>query len=144
MSEHTHDFPDWPFKDAVSTAAFCTTHVAQRRLPALWVSHDTNGDWQFLDDSTDDPGEPVLLCLGCVLESDATLAQISDLPRGWSALRETVGGSWERWRNDEEEAGHEHLCDTAAGEQKALDDIEKFGLHIISVMADGDAPPFAY
>lgn len=141
MSDHTHDFPAWPFNDAISTAAFCTADVAQRRLPALQVSHDTNGDWQFLDAMTDDPGEPVMLCLGCVLESDATLAQVSDLPRGWSAFREEVGASWERWRNEDEP---EHVCNTAAGEQKALADIEKFGLHIISVREEDDLPPFAY
>lgn len=31
-----------------------------------------------------------------------------------------------------------------AGEQKALDDIEKHGLHIINVMEEGDLPLFAY
>ena len=31
-----------------------------------------------------------------------------------------------------------------ADEQKALDDIEKYGCHIIYVMAEGEAPPFSY
>jgi hypothetical protein len=141
MAEHTHDFPAWPFGDAIDTTAYCTTHVAQRRLPALQVAHDVDGDWQFLDASTDDPGEAVLLCMGCVIEHDTTLAQLSDLPCGWSAFRNEVGASWERWRNKPEP---EHVCNTAAGEEKAMADIEKFGLHIISVMEEGGLPPFSY
>src|SRR5438128_1624775 len=31
-----------------------------------------------------------------------------------------------------------------AGEKKALDDIAKYGCHIIQVMAEGDLPPFSY
>ena len=129
MAEHTHNFLAWPFDDAINTAAYCTTHVAQRRLPVLQVSHDADGDWQFLDASTDDPGEAVLLCMGCVVEHDATLAQLSDLPRGWSAFRDEVGASWERWCNKPEP---EHACNTAASEEKAMADIEKFGLHILA------------
>lgn len=30
------------------------------------------------------------------------------------------------------------------GEQKALEDIEKFGCHIIHVLEEGDLPPFSY
>ncbi len=31
-----------------------------------------------------------------------------------------------------------------AGEQKALRDIEEYGLHIMNVMEEGDLPPFSY
>lgn len=138
MTEHTHDFSDWPFADAVQTVSFCTADVAQRRLPALRVSHDLEGDWQFLDATTEDPGEPTLLCLGCVFESDRTLAEVSDLLPGWSAYREHLGAPWERWQQEPE-------CQQEdASEQKAHDDIATFGLHIISVTEEGDLPPFAY
>ena len=29
-------------------------------------------------------------------------------------------------------------------EQKAMDDVERYGLHIVHVLEDGDLPPFAY
>lgn len=147
MSQHTHTFPNWPFQEAVNTVTYSTAKVAHDGFPVLQVSHDHDGDWQFLDATTDEPGECVLLCFGCVFERDATLTQISDLPRGWSAFREEVGADWERWENppDEDEDEPEHACaDSAAGDAKALADIAEYGLHVISVVAEGDLPPFAY
>lgn len=104
MQDHTHKFSDWPFPNAVNTATYCTANVARLRFPVLLVSHDADGDWQFLDATTDVPGECVLLCLGCVYERDATLAKISDLPRGWSAWRAAIGSDWERGENPPEES----------------------------------------
>jgi hypothetical protein len=142
MPEHTHKFTDWPFTDAVNTVSFSTEKVARLKFPVLRVSHDAEGDWQFLDATTEEPGECVLLCLGCVFEKDPTLAQVSDLPRGWSAYRSEIGAEWERWENPPEEDTCEH--DEEAANQNALADIEKFGLHIINVGAEGDLPPFSY
>lgn len=30
------------------------------------------------------------------------------------------------------------------GEKKCLDDIEKYGCHILHIIAEGDLPPFSY
>jgi hypothetical protein len=139
MSEHTHAFAHWPFADAVNTATFCTANVARHGFPVLQVSHDHDGAWQFLDATTDEPGECVMRCLGCAYEHDATLAQISDLPRGWSAFRTEVGAAWERWEKPIED------CDDCEDDDaKALADIAQYGLHIINVAAEGDLPPFSY
>lgn len=153
MSTHTHSFANWPFADPVSTGAFCTALVAREHYPALRVVHDHDGDWQFLDATTDDPGEPVLLCLGCVFESDPTLAEIADLPRGWAACREQPGAAWERWQkepeDEDEEGDDDHGVDDCnhdpdAHETKARADIEQYGLHVISVRAEGEYLPFTY
>jgi hypothetical protein len=98
MSEHTHHFDTWPFPDNLQTLSYCTAKVACENFPVLQVAHDHDGDWQFLDATTDEPGECVLLCLGCVYERDSTLSEIADLPRGWGAFRSAVGATWERWQ----------------------------------------------
>lgn len=151
MPQHTHKFKEWPFQSAVDTLTFCTAKVAHEGFPVLHVSHDHNGDWQFLDATTDVPGECVLLCFGCVYENDRSLADISDLPHGWSAYREETGSDWERWEkspatDDEiEVVGDEHACGSQEdGEAKALADIAEYGLHVISVMEDGASPSFTY
>lgn len=148
MPTHIHTFAHWPFDDLVDTVTFCTEGVAQRRLPALMVTHDVDGDWQFLDGTSDEPGQPMLVCLGCVFEHDASLAQVADLPRGWSAWRDEAGGEWERWENEYEEDDEQvpggHACDDEASEWKALADIEEHGLHIIHVREEGELPPFSY
>jgi hypothetical protein len=102
MAEHRHHFDDWPFPDSVQTLSYCTTKVAHENYPVLSVTHDHDGDWQFLDATTHHPGEPVLLCLGCVYERDATLADIADLPRGWRAYRSAIGAVWECWEKPAE------------------------------------------
>lgn len=109
--------------------------MADGRLPVLQVTHDAEGDWQFLDATTEQPGQCKLLCLGCVIERDLTLAQLGDLPRGWSAYRAGIGAPWERWQKD---------CDTDAAERRALENIETYGLHILNVAAQGELPPFSY
>jgi hypothetical protein len=144
MPEHTHVFSDWPFNVPVDTASFCTEKVARLKFPVLQVSHDTNGDWQFLDATTDEPDECMLLCLGCVFENDRTLAELSDLPLGWSAFRTEIGAEWERWENSPSEEEHSCEHDEEAEEKRALADIEKYGLHIICVKEEGDLPPFSY
>lgn len=146
MTEHTHTFTHWPFADKISAAAFCTGKVFHERFPVLQVTHDTNGDWQFLDATSDDLGEPVLVCLGCIFERDTSLAEIAGLPRGWSAFREHPGAQWERWEKEsDEEDAHEHgeQCQKN-GDATALADIETYGLHIINVSEEGDLPPFSY
>jgi hypothetical protein len=150
MTAHTHSFAHWPFDDAVNTAAFCTAGVAERRLPVLRVTHDANGDWQFLDATTEHPGDPVLMCLGCVLEHDPSLAAISDLPLGWSAYRPELGAEWERWEkeaeddeSDDDECKHDE-CNGEEAERRALANIEEYGLHVIHVAEEGELPPFSY
>lgn len=150
MTAHTHDFPDWPFPDPISTATFCTDKVAREDFDVLRVVHDFNGDWQFLDGTTDEPGECVMLCLGCIFEKHADMVAIAGLPRGWGACRDVAGAEWARWELDPEEDqddGEEdgpHECGGPEADAKAIADIEKYGLHVISVMEDDEHAPFTY
>lgn len=98
VKAHRHSFPDseWPFSDPQNAAAFSTTKVFQENFPILLASHDVNGDWQFLCNTTLDPKNMFVACLGCAFERDKTIAELADLPRGWLATREHVGGPWIR------------------------------------------------
>jgi hypothetical protein len=97
MKEHTHQFESWPFVDAENTAALTTVRVLDGTHPVLLVTHDKDdGMWQLLCGTTDDPGDGRIVCLGCMLERDSTLAQIADLPLGWHAWRDAVGAEWRR------------------------------------------------
>ena len=149
MTTHTHNFADWPFPDPISTAAFSTTKVAREDFDVLQVAHDYNGDWQFLDATTDEPGECVMLCLGCIFEKHADMATIANLPRGWGARRDVAGGEWQRWEldPDDKDDGDEdapHVCGGPEADAKALADIEEYGLHVINVMEDDENTPFTY
>lgn len=153
MSGHAHDFSHWPFADPIDTLTFCTAQVARDGYPVLRVSHTHDGNWEFYDDTTELPGECVMLCLGCVYEADPTLDEVSDLPPGWSAGRVAIGAAWERWERapdvEDEEDEPDHTCDRSPeamqkSEQKALDDIATYGLHVISVLGSDESLPFTY
>lgn len=97
VEAHPHSFPEpeWPFSDPVNTAAFTTTRVLREGLPVLLVTHDEDGDWQFMCTTTNSPEDGLIICLGCAYERDKTIGEVADLPVGWQAWREYVGGPWD-------------------------------------------------
>lgn len=98
MSEaaHDHRFEHWPFELAVDTAAFTCVHVLTKAQPVRFVMHDADGDWQFLCGADHEASEGRLVCLGCAVSGDRALLDLSDLPEGWCAYRDSVGAEWVR------------------------------------------------
>jgi hypothetical protein len=94
------------FEDDPRTGVFTTRHVLAG-APIRLVSHDLEGDWQFLCDCTTDTADGRLVCLQDIIRRDATVAEVADLPIGWWATRDTIGGPWARkprpdWEADED------------------------------------------
>jgi hypothetical protein len=52
LEGHPHVFSDWPFSCRIETAVFTTAKVLEDGFPVLMVSHDEEGDWQFLCGTT--------------------------------------------------------------------------------------------
>ena len=104
VSGHTHQFAprSWPFGDASNTVAFTNHRVLREGHPVLLVSHDHDGDWQFLCGG-EDPGECLIVCLGCAFENDRTVGLVADLPIGWRAWRDSVNDCWHREPREEHE-----------------------------------------
>ena len=110
-NSHKHSFDEarWPFDEPVNTATFTTRHVMDGSLPVLEVFHDHDGEWQFLCGTTTEQADVKLVCMGCVLERDASLFELSDLPLGWSADRTAPGKPWIRdvFPENEDDEGDE-------------------------------------
>jgi len=98
VEEHPHAFSqsDWPFSEPTNTMAFTTRPVLNDGHPVLLVSHDQDGDWQFMCTTTNDSADGLIVCLGCAYQRDSTLAEVADLPVGWQAWRDYVGGPWDK------------------------------------------------
>jgi hypothetical protein len=98
MAAHFHKFleNEWPFQDAVNTAAFTTTHVVNDDYPVLLIRHEEDGDWQLLCGTTERKKDCLIICLGCAFEKDRTIGEVADLPLGWKAWRTSIGSPWER------------------------------------------------
>jgi hypothetical protein len=101
MSGHVHNFDGrWPFQEAENAAVFCCEHVFSG-APILYVTHDHDGDWQFLCGELHQDSVPKLVCLGCILEKDASLWSLADMPAGWGADRADGTSGWNREANPE-------------------------------------------
>jgi hypothetical protein len=92
------DGPDvpWPFREERATEVFTSRQVLEDRLPILEVSHDDDGDWQFLCGTTDDEDDARMISLAHALALDPSIGELADLPPGKSARRKRAGARWIR------------------------------------------------
>ena len=82
------------FEEAPNTAAFTCRHVLAG-APILYVSHDSEGDWQFLCGDQDHEGSDCLLvCLADMVGRDATVSELAKMCTGHHAERQTKGAQW--------------------------------------------------
>ena len=110
------------FKDPPNTAAFICRHVAAGD-PVLYVSHDEDGDWQFLCGRTHDAdaGEsPLLVCLADAVRRDPGLNSLASLCRDHHAERASASAPW-----SSTDRGEEFIRDCVKGFGWAVQFIEK-------------------
>ena len=105
VDAHDHQFnlESWPFRDPTNTVAISTKQVFEHNFAILRVSHDADGDWQILCDTTSDINDAIVVCLGCAYERDNSIGILYDLPLGWSAWRENANSEWILEKNNESE-----------------------------------------
>jgi len=88
---------DWTFDDPPNRRCYTTVNVLELNHPVLLVTHDADdGAWQFLCGKTSNPEDGRVIGLDCALARDLTLSEVADLPLGWRAWRDEIGGSWTR------------------------------------------------
>ncbi|HEV8574994.1 MAG TPA: hypothetical protein VGR43_09835 [Dehalococcoidia bacterium] len=71
---------------------YSTRRLMEQDYPLLLVTHDADGDWQFLCGTTNDS---VLVCLEDVVERFPEVAALADLPLGWRAWRSSPEDGWQ-------------------------------------------------
>ena len=71
--------------------------VLEGSEPILLVSHDADDHrWQFIGTSEASMADAKLVCLEEIVRLDPTVLEVADLPPGWQAIRDAVGGAWTR------------------------------------------------
>ncbi len=93
---------DFKFREEQNVAVFTTRQVLEG-LPILRVTHDSDGDWQFLCDTTYDVADLKVVGLGEIVKRDLTINELFQLNYGWQAMREAVGDKWQKEVYDSEE-----------------------------------------
>jgi hypothetical protein len=120
---------DYRFDEDRHLGVFVCKHVAAR-APILYVSHDADGDWQFLCGEAHGDAEGArLVCLEQMVAADPTLNELASLSTGQQATRQAVGAAWQ--------VDDPH-------EQFVVQCVEQFGWCVQSIDAEGTAPAFSY
>jgi hypothetical protein len=88
----------WPFHEGKNRAVFTTRPALEGRRPVVLVTHDEQGDWQFLCGTTDRAEDGRIVCLKNVVDSNPSVLELADLPIGWQAVRESPDRPWQRMR----------------------------------------------
>ena len=93
----------WNFPDPPDTGVYTTRQVFDEGALLSLVSHDPDGDWQFLHDGDDDEGECrneddlIYVHFAHIVDRFPELRQLRGaLPIGWMATCETAGEPWVR------------------------------------------------
>ena len=96
LAEMSQSSP-WPFADKPNVAVFTTKGVVSGHDPILFVSHDAeDGAWQFHGAGETAEDDASIVALSTILRRDATIAELADLPFGWTARRESADAPWRR------------------------------------------------
>lgn len=89
---------NWPFDQAENVAAITTKLVLEDNHPILRVVHYSDDhSWAFTCGTTDEPEEGRVIAMAEAVRIDPTIIEIADLPPGWGASREKIGGEWVRY-----------------------------------------------
>ena len=91
----------WPFSDPENVATVTVKQIAGGKEPILLVCRDAeDGGWQFLTGQIFEAADAMLVGLEHISEIDPSVLELADLPEGWSARREYVGGPWMRAKDE--------------------------------------------
>lgn len=62
MKKHRHNFDEsnWPFEEPINHVAFTTKKVAHEGYPILLITHDEDGNWQFVCGTANGPKDAVV------------------------------------------------------------------------------------
>ena len=94
----------WPFDQPQNCATLTTTHVVRAGEVITHVYHDADDHgWQFHASRPATSADAMVVALREIVDLDATVLEVADLPPGWMATRVAVGDPWKRSRNPSEE-----------------------------------------
>ena len=87
----------WPFDQPRNCGTLTMRQVLDGSEPILLVSHDADDHgWQFIGISDATVADGRIVCLEDMVQLDPTVLEVADLPPGWQAVRDKIGGSWTR------------------------------------------------
>lgn len=91
---------NWPFAESPNVAVYTVTSIWKENKPILYVyNEEDDGAWQFHTDKEPNKDEASIISLEEIINIDNSIMELSDLPYGWCAWRETKTSPWKRMKN---------------------------------------------
>lgn len=90
------------FAEPRNLGVITTRQWLEQKKPILQVTHDEDGDWQFLTGDQQGPEDGRLVALEQLTLADPTLNEVFGLDYGESATRNAIGGAWIKAKLEEE------------------------------------------
>ncbi len=75
-------------------ATITTKQIVQGGFPILAILHEEEGAWQVLCETTEDPKDGLVYCLGCLFEKFPIIGEFAHIPEGYEAVRDSVDDEW--------------------------------------------------
>lgn len=86
---------EFKFNDSRDKAVFTCNHILDENSPVLYVTHDNDGDWQFLcGKNGHTEANAKVISLKNAVELDNTLNELYEMPIGFGAERKEIGEKW--------------------------------------------------
>ncbi|MGB1219410.1 MAG: hypothetical protein ACPG4W_06510 [Flavobacteriales bacterium] len=86
---------EFKFSESKNKAVFSCSHVIDEKNPILYISHDQEGDWQFLCGNNNHTIEhSKFISLENAVDLDNTLNQLFEMPIGFGTERKKIGEKW--------------------------------------------------
>lgn len=75
-------------------AVFTIKGIVKEDHPILYVVHDEDGSWQFLDGATVNMSDMMIVGLSEILQLDPTIEELMSMKPGSEANRESLDCPW--------------------------------------------------
>lgn len=92
----------WPWDQPANCGVITERSIIENGAPILHVSHDADDHgWQFLGGGKPKVENARIVCLSCIPDLDPTVLELTDLPPGWIAWRNSASEPWKREPHDD-------------------------------------------
>lgn len=82
-------------EESLTKAVFTTVYVIENNSPIIYVYHDMDGDWQFFGPEENvETDKARIVSLGEIIEMDASVKEVLDMPKGTDAHRKSRESEW--------------------------------------------------
>jgi len=82
------------FDDDLQIYVFTTSFVIENKSEITFISHDEDGDWQFMSDDKTEEEDARVISLEEMIAHDSSILELADLPLGYQAERSDKYSEW--------------------------------------------------